>query len=427
MRAHHLSLLGLLLWVTPPPAPLTAQVRPGIEVLLADSSQLIAGKRVALLTNQTGADRRGRRDVDLLFAARGATPAVLLQIPQHDPSQLQVLFSPEHGFQGAEDRPGLPDTTDSATGLPIYNLYTGARPSRFSPLDIIDVVLIDLQDVGVRYYTYPSTAVLLMREAARRAKKVVVLDRPNPIDGLTVQGNLRAVPGSLDDGGLDVLPLPMRHGMTLEEILRLANDVYTIHADLTIVPAAGWRRGMAYDATGLPWVKPSPNMPDLESALHYAGTCLFEAPHLSVGRGTPFAFQVIGASWLNPQAVLRRMRAVNRGKRNGLTGVEITTTTFTPHRPTDGKYDDVKLPGIQLRVTDRRRYNPARLGVALLAAVRAVHPDSFRFRATRFDQLAAGPELREAIAAARTPEEIWRTWEAPLARFRTTRAKYLLY
>jgi uncharacterized protein YbbC (DUF1343 family) len=409
MRPHRLSLLGFLVCA----APLDAQVRPGIEVLLADSIHLVAGKRVALLTNQTGLDRQGRRDVDLLRAAA--------------PVNLRLLFSPEHGFRGTEDRPGLPDAVDSASGLPIYSLYGGARPPGVAPLDSVDVVLIDLQDIGGRYYTYPPTAVLLMREAARRGKRVVVLDRPNPLGGLAVQGNVRAEPGPLDGPGLDFLPLPMRHGMTLGEILRLANDVYALHADLTVVRAAGWRRAQYYDATGLPWVKPSPNMPSLESAIHYPGTCLFEATNLSVGRGTDFAFQVIGAPWLDTAAVLRRLRDGGRGTGDGLAGVQISGTLFTPRSPTDGKYDGVTLPGLRLRVTDRRRYDPTRTAVALLVAIHAAQGDSLRFSAERFDQLAGGAELRRAILARRSAAAIARAWEPGLARFRRERGKYLLY
>jgi uncharacterized protein YbbC (DUF1343 family) len=407
MRPHHLSLLGLLAAA----APATGQVRPGIDVLLSDSAHLIAGKRLGLLTNQTGVDREGRRDVDRLMA---------------DGHRLTALFSPEHGFRGILDRPGLPDAVDSATGLPIYSLYTAPRSSTFAGLDSVEIVVIDLQDIGARYYTYPSTAVLMLREAGRRAKRVVVADRPNPVGGVVLQGNIRPA-GPIDERQLDFLPLPMRHGLTMGEILRLANEVYDLHADLAVVPAAGWRRGAYYDATGLPWVKPSPNMPNLESALHYAGTCLFEGTNLSVGRGTGFAFQVVGAPWLDAKGVLQRLRKSGRGKGEGLEGVEVTPTTFTPRRPTDGKYDGIELAGLRFRVTDRGRYDAPRVAVALLAALRAVHPDSLRFRNDRFDRLAGGAALREALLAGRAPAAIWQAWERGLKRFGRERAKYLLY
>jgi len=407
MRPHLLSLWGLLACA----APAAGQVRPGIEVLLSDSAHLLAGQRLALLTNQTGVDRQGRRDVDRLLAGG---------------YRVTMLLSPEHGFRGTEDRPGLPDGVDTATRLPIYSLYTTPRPPNLAVLDSVDAVVIDLQDVGARYYSYPAAAVLLMREAARRGKWVVVADRPNPLGGVVLQGNVQAA-GALEERGLNFLPLPMRHGLTIGEILRLVNETYELHAELVVVPAAGWRRGAYYDATGLPWVKPSPNMPDLESALHYPGTCLFEGTNLSVGRGTGFAFQVVGAPWLDADAVLRRIRNGSRGTGVGVAGVELTATRFTPRAPTDGKYDGVEIPGVRLRVIDRNGYDPTRVAVALLAAIRGVHPDSLRFRGDRFDRLAGGAELRQALLAGRAPAAIWGSWERALERFRRERAKYLLY
>jgi len=411
MRPHSLSLLVVIVSAVATSLPATAQVRPGIEVVLSDSIGLVTGKRVALLTNQTGVDRLGRRDIDLL---RG-TPGV----------QVALILSPEHGLRGAEDHPGLPDTVDSASGLPIYSLYGGTPLPAIAALDSVDLVLVDLQDIGARYYSYPPTAVLVMADAARRGKPVVVLDRPNPIGGVAVQGNVAT--GRAIDRVSDFLPIPMRHGMTLGELLRLENDALGVHARLTVVPAAGWRRAMYYDDTGLPWVRPSPNMPNLESAVHYAGTCLFEATNLSVGRGTTMPFQVVGAPWLDTGAVLPRLRGGGRWAQEGLTGVEVSGVTFTPRAPTDGKYDGLTIYGIRLRVVERRRYDPTRLAVLLLSAIRGAHPDSLRFDTARFDRLAGGPELERAVLAGRAPESVWRSWDGPLAAFRRLRAKYLLY
>jgi len=393
-------------------APATAQVRPGIEVLLSDSIGLVAGKRVALLTNQTGVNRLGQRDIDLL---RG-TPGV----------RLMLILSPEHGLRGTEDRPGLPDDIDSATGIAIYSLYGGTRLSAIASLDSVDVVLADLQDIGARYYSYPPTVVLVMQEAARRGKPIVVLDRPNPIGGVAVQGDV-GTPARPIERVSDFLAIPMRHGMTIGELARFANDIYGIHARLTVVPAAGWRRAMYYDDTGLPWVQPSPNMPNLESTLHYPGTCLFEGTNLSVGRGTAFAFQVIGAPWLDTAAVLALVRSDERQAREGLNGVDLSGVMFTPRAPTDGKYDGVEVPGIRLRATDRRRYDATRAAVLLLTAIAAAHRDSLRFDVARFDRLAEGDELRRAILAGRPADVVWRGWDRALAQFRRSRAKYLLY
>ena len=375
--------------------------------MLADSAHLIAGKRVGLLSNNTGVDHLGRRDVDLLRTAPGA--------------RLTVLFSPEHGFLGKEDRSGLPDSRDSATGLPIYSLYGGSRTAARAAVDSVDVLLIDLQDIGARYYTYIATTVQLMRDATRVGKRVIVLDRPDPVGGVAMQGNVRARASDPDSLFSGFMPVPMRYGMTLGELARLANDALAVGTDLVVVPALGWNRTMFYDQTGLPWVKPSPNMPDIESALLYPGTCLFEGTNVSVGRGTATAFRVLGAPWLDPERVIARLDT------SALRGVDVRATRFTPIAPTDGKYAGVALQGIELRVRERQVYDPTKLAVALLAAIKAVHPADFQFRAQSFDRLAAGPELRTAIEAAQSPQAIWNSWTSDLARFREARAKYLIY
>jgi uncharacterized protein YbbC (DUF1343 family) len=412
MRSHLVLGLAILASCAPRPGPGPAAailVRPGIDVLLSDSIHLVRGRRVALLTNHTGLDRAGRRTVDrLVHTSSGA--------------QLVALFSPEHGFHGTEDRPGLPDAVDSATGLPIYSLYAGSRPPKLDALDSVDALLIDLQDIGARYYTYVGTAAVLMREAARRGRPVLVLDRPNPVGGGSAQGNVRT---SCDRLEILVGPFPvaMRHGLTIGELTRLANDECALGAKLTVIPATGWRREMYFDATGLPWVPPSPNMPSLESAMHYPGTALFEYTNLSVGRGTPMAFQVLGAPWLEATAVLRRVSAAG----DSVPGVRLTDTTFTPHAPSDGKFDAMPLRGVRLEVVDRTAYDPARTAVVLLAAIRHVHRDSLRFNAAPFDRLAAGPELRDAIVAGRSARDIVDAWSEPLDRYRRRCAKYLLY
>src|SRR6266850_206749 len=407
IRSDILLALSLLVACAAPPARSGAQVRAGVEVVLSDSVHLIAGKRLGLLTNNTGVDHLGRRDVDLLRTAAG--------------SRLTVLFSPEHGFRGTEDRSGLPDGTDSATGLPIYSLYGGSRTAARAAVDSVDVLLIDLQDIGARYYTYIATTVQLMRDATRAGKRVIVLDRPDPVGGTAVQGNVRTHASDPDSLFSGFMPVPMRYGMTLGELARLANDALAVGTDLVVVPALGWTRTMFYDQTGLPWVKPSPNMPDIESALLYPGTCLFEGTNVSVGRGTPAAFRLLGAPWLDPAAVIERMRAFP------IPGVDVTPTVFSPVTPTDGKYPGVPLQGVRFQVRDRSQYDPTRLAVVLLAAIRAAHPQQFQFRAESFDRLAAGPELRAAVEAGRSAREIWEAWEHDLARFRLLRAKYLIY
>lgn len=384
------------------PAASVAQVSPGIDVLLADSLHLVSGRRVGLLTNQTGVDRRGTSDVERMLAA-GVS--------------LTALFSPEHGFRGALNVDNIGHAVDSATGLPIYSLYGNVRAPTPAMLSGIDVLLIDLQDIGARTYTYISTALLAIEAAARSNVSVIVLDRPNPIGGELVQGPILVTAYASFVG---MLPLPLRHGMTLGELARFGVAHRKVTAvRLTVVPAAGWTRATWFDATGLPWVRPSPSMPDLESATHYPGVVLFEATNLSVGRGTPIAFQVVGAPWLDARAVARAVGVVP--------GVALKDTTVTPVAPPDGKYAGVPLRVVRLRVVDRAIYDPVQLAVRLLGAVRSLHGDSLRINPRGFDQRAGSAALREALEAGRPADEISRSWPPALETFRRAREPFLLY
>jgi uncharacterized protein YbbC (DUF1343 family) len=379
-----------------------AAVRPGIEVLLDDSAHLVRGRRVGLVSNQAGVDRHGTHDVERLRAAG---------------VRLVALFSPEHGFRGAAD-PGAAVATsvDSLTGLPIYSLYGRTSAPTDSMLAGLDVVLVDLQDAGARYYTYISTTIGVMRAAARRGLPVVVLDRPDPIGG-AVQGDVLDTAYRSFVGALAV---PMRPGLTLGELARLAAADLSLPPPV-VVPAAGWRRREYLDDAGLPFVAPSPNLRTLESLIHYPGLCLFEGTDLSVGRGSEAPFEQIGAPWLDTAAVLAAMRAA------APPGVAFASTAFTPRRPGDGKYADTVLAGIRLRVTDRRAYDPTRTAVLLLAAIRARHPAEFRWLPAQFDRLAGGPALRAALERGVAPAEATAGWRSELARFERRRAPFLLY
>jgi uncharacterized protein YbbC (DUF1343 family) len=376
-------------------------VRPGIEVLLSDSAHLISGLRIGLLTNQTGVDRRGVSDLARLLEA-GA--------------QVTAIFAPEHGYRGTLDQEMIGHGLDSATGIRIFSLYGEVRAPTAEMLDSVDVMLIDLQDIGARPYTYISTALLAMEAAARHGVRVILLDRPNPIGGVLVQGPV------LDPAFrsfVGMLPVPLRHGMTMGELALMGNRILGLGADLVVIPAAGWQRRLWFDETGLPWVRPSPNMPDLESAAHYPGTVLFEGTNLSVGRGTPVAFGVVGAPWMSPREVIARMEVP--------AGVSVGDTVVVPRRPSDGKYDGMRLPAVRLRVTDRAVYDPVRAAVALLVAVRRVHGDVLVIDPRRFDPLAGGSALREAVEAGRGAGEIAAEWEVALERFRRLREAFLLY
>jgi uncharacterized protein YbbC (DUF1343 family) len=282
----------------------------------------------------------------------------------------------------------------------------------------LDVLVYDIQDVGARYYTFVWTMALAMRAAAEHRIRFVVLDRPDPIGGTLVQGNV------LDPRFASLVglyPVPMRYGMTPGELARYLNAEYAIHADLTVVPLVGWKRSMFYDETDGPWVPPSPNIPAVESATHYPGTCLFEGTNLSVGRGTTQAFAQIGAPWLDNVELVRRLSA------EGLPGVRFEAVTFTPSQPGDGKFPDQMVRGVRFITTDRATYDPTRAAVAALIEIQRLHLDELAWDPAHFDALAGTSSLREQIQAGASLDEITRGWAAALAAFSQKRAGYLLY
>ncbi len=376
-------------------------VRPGIEVLLMDSLHLVKGRRIALLTNQTGVDREGVSDVDRLLGAG---------------VNLTALFSPEHGFRGALDQENIGHGVDSATGLPVYSLYGEVRAPTPQMLDDVDVVLADLQDIGARTYTYISTVLLALQAVAAQHRVLVVLDRPDPIGGVAVQG---PVLDTAFASFIGMLAVPIRHGLTIGELARLGADRLGLSGGLIVVPVAGWVRNQWFDQTGLPWVRPSPNMPSLESATHYPGLVVFEGTNLSVGRGTPIAFQVVGAPWLDPARV--------RATLGEIPGVATADTTFTPVAPADGKYAGERLPALRFRVADRRTYDPTLLAARLLAAIRQVHPDRLTFNARSFDRLAGSDRWRLAVLRGESGDQTWQSWQTGVAEFKRLREPYLLY
>ena len=387
----------------PEVTPVHRAARTGLELLLGDSAGIVAGKRIGLVTNQSGVDATGVSGVDRLRSAG---------------VDLVALFSPEHGFRGTAD-PGeaVASTVDPTTRLPIYSLYGKNRTPPDSVVRSLDLLVVDLQDAGARYYTYLATTVDVMRAAQLAGRPVVILDRPDPIGG-AVQGDVLDTVYRTDVG---LLAIPMRHGMTLGELARLARSDLGLTTDLRVIPVAGWSRREAFDQTGLPFVAPSPNLRTLEALFHYPGLCLFEGTALSVGRGSEAPFEQIGAPWLDTAAVLRRVRGA------GLPGVEFTGVTFTPRRPGDGKYADTLLVGIRLHVTDRLTYDPTITAVHLLAAIQAVHPDKIAFNVRAFDRLAGTDSLRLAILAGTTAEGIVARWGDERKAFLERRRPFLLY
>jgi uncharacterized protein YbbC (DUF1343 family) len=375
------ALLGCMLLLGHRATGPQGHVLPGIDVLLTDSVHLIDGKRIGLITNQSGIDARGISTIDRLFSLR--PPA----------TGLVALFAPEHGIRGTA-RPGerVDDTRDSATGLPIYSLYGSNRAPSAAQLADLDVLVVDLQDVGTRTWTYVSTMLYAMRAAAAAGKPILVLDRPNPI-GCAMQG---PVLDTANASFIALLPVPLRHGLTMGELARFGNGVLNIHAALTVVPVKGWRRCDWFDRTGLPWVPPSPNLPTLESVAWYPGTVLFEASNLSVGRGTSAPFRMIGAPWFR----LRRATGFQR-------------VSFRPQAPGDGKYADSLCAGVRFPAFDRARERPIEKALALLAQAERENPR------LRVDERGLRMRLGRA---GRDPGSA-----TELADFRQRIAAYLLY
>ena len=397
-----------------------AQVRPGITVLLGDSINLIRGKRIGLLTNQTGIDERGRSDIDMLREKKARDAAV----------NLVQLFSPEHGLRGTEDRQNIASGVDTQSGLPVFSLYgqqTIAPPDTM--LAKLDALVFDLQDIGTRTWTYVGAMVYSMRAAKRTGKPIIVLDRPNPITGYLIEGPLldSALANPEDPTperagqAYALWPMPLRHGMTMGELARYFNEVLKIRADLHVVPAQGWRRDVWFDLTGLPWVKPSPNMPSLQSAMLYPGLVAFEATNLSVGRGTDGAFQRVGAPWLNAAATVAILRD------REIPGVRFYAENFTPVNPTDGKYNGQSIPGIRIQVIGRSALQAARVGASLLWAINRTAGSRLTIDARAFDLRFGSPQDRIALLRGDDPDIIIdREYKAAYA-FRESTRQYLIY
>ncbi len=364
----------------------------------------LRGRRVGLITNQTGVDRAGVTTIDRLAALPGV--------------RLVALFSPEHGIRGAAD-PGerVASGVDPRTGLPIHSLYGETRRPTPEMLRGVDALVFDIQDVGARAYTYIYTMALGMQAAAEHGIPFVVLDRPNPVGGRAVEGNLLDPAFATFVG---MYPIPMRHGMTTGELARLFNAKFEIGADLVVVPAEGWRREMLWERTGLRWIPPSPNLPRPEATLHYPGTVFFEGTNLSVGRGTDAPFEQVGAPWLDAAGVAARMNA------RRLPGVRFQAVRFTPRAPGDAKWPDREVAGVRLVLTDAGGYRPVRASLLLLDEIRRTHPAEWQWLVAHFDRLAGTDRLRAAVEADALPA-LLEEWDRDAREFERTRAPYLLY
>ena len=378
-----------------PPEPVLA----GIDVLQAEGFAPLEGKRVGLLTNQTGRTRGGESTIDALASARGV--------------KLVALFSPEHGIRGQLDA-GVPSTHDEKTGLPIYSLYGATERPTGDMLQGLDAIVVDLQDVGARFYTYPAAVAYVMEEAAKRKLPVVVLDRPNPIDGFDVEGPMQ---DSTERAYTGYLRMPIRHGMTLGELARLFNAEASIGADLTVVPMRHWRRAEWFDETGLGWTNPSPNMRTMTEATLYPGLGAIEHTNVSVGRGTDTPFEQVGAPWIDGAALAAALNA------RGLAGVRFYPVTFTPAAgaPLAGEI----CHGVFLIVTDRDAVRPVRVGLEIASALSRRYGPAFTLEAAL--SLFGSASTLEKIRAGEDPAAIASSWNRDEEQWRLLRAKYLLY
>jgi uncharacterized protein YbbC (DUF1343 family) len=380
----------------------TATFQTGIEVLLHDRLDLIRGKHVGLITNPTGVDPELVSDVDLL----AHTPGV----------HLVALFGPEHGIRGAHQAgASVGSDRDPVTGLPVYSLYGKTRQPTPAMLKGIDVLVFDIQAVGARFYTYLYTMADSMKAAAAAHIPIIVLDRPNPIGGIAVQGPV------LDPKFASFVgeyPIPLRYGMTVGELAELFNHEFHIGADLTVVEMRGWKRSMYYDDTPLQFVMPSPNMPTQTTTLVYPGMGLVEGTNVSEGRGTTRPFELAGAPWIDAEKLAR----VLNDKR--LAGVRFRPVHFTP---TFSKYEGNPCNGVQVHVMDRDTFDPVVVGLTVIATIHDLYPHEFHFNASDFDRLIGNDWVRQDIEKGVAVSEMLRRWQVGLSQFEKVRRKYLLY
>ncbi|MBI3262683.1 MAG: DUF1343 domain-containing protein, partial [Acidobacteria bacterium] len=378
----------------------SADVLTGIDVLASEGFARLKGKRVGLLTNHTGRTRSGQSTIDALHGAPGV--------------QVKALFTPEHGIRGNLDAP-IPSGRDERTGLPVNSLYGENAMRRPTPESLagLDVMVVDLQDIGARFYTYTTSMAYVMEGAAKQGVEVMILDRPNPLGGSDVEGPV------LDAGltsFIGYFPMPTRHGMTIGELARLFNEENKIGAKLSVVGMRGWRRDLWFDRTGLPWINTSPNMRNMIAATLYPGIGSIEGTNISVGRGTDTPFEQIGAPWIDDVALATALNA------RGLPGVSFYPVSFTP---TGNKYAGEACKGVFILLLDREAIRPVRVGLEIAAALRRLHPSQFQLDPT--ERLLGSHDAIERLKNAEDPARIAAPWVAQEAAWKAKRAKHLMY
>jgi len=387
--------IGLILLL---PLCLSAAVKNGIDVLIEQDFAPLAGKRVGLITNHSGLTYDGRRTIDVLANSSKV--------------KLVAIFTSEHGLAGARDGESVASGKDAATGLPIYSLYQehSRRPAP-EMLQGLDALVFDIQDAGARFYTFITTMGYTMEEAGKNHISFYVLDRPNPIGGLAVEGPLLE-PKYFSMVGY--MRMPIRHGMTVGEVAQFFNGEKKLGVDLHVIAMQGWRRSMFFDETGLEWIAPSPNLRNLTEATLYPGSCLLEA--ISVGRGTDTPYEIVGAPWFQGKAVADWLNAQN------LPGVRFLARRF---RPTAAPYKDQDCDGLDIQLVDRRVFNSVRMGLALLAATMKFHPGKFDMDKTM--RLLGDGDVAARLKHGESVDAIEASFQPQLREFLKLRQRYLLY
>lgn len=371
----------------------------GIDVLQAENFQSLRGQRVGLITNHTGVNLRGVSTVELLSDANGV--------------ELVALFSPEHGFAGKLDQAKIGDAEDATTGLKIHSLYGETRVPTPAMLSGIDTLVFDIQDIGTRFYTYVSTMGGAMRAASENGIRFVVLDRPNPINGVTTSGPVLD-PGSESFVGYH--PIAVRHGMTVGELAKMFQAELDLKLELKIVAVKQWDRNQFFDATGRTWINPSPNMRSLTQAMLYPGVGLLETTNLSVGRGTDTPFEVVGAPWIDAIAFAAALRSAE------VPGVTFIPIQFTPDA---SKFRDELCGGVNIVITNREVFEPVKVGLLLAVTLRSMYSNQWETKS--LNRLLADAATRDAILNGKSVEAIKKVYAAELEAFRDRRSKYLIY
>ena len=368
-------------------------------MLVEQKFQPLAGKRVGLITNQTGIDRQSRRNVDLMKAA-GIT--------------VVALFSPEHGIAGKEDREGLADAVDPATGIKIFSLYGATNRPTAETLHGIDALVFDIQDVGVHFYTYETTMAYCMEAAAKAGIPYYVLDRPNPVTGVRVEGPVLDAANESFVGYFG--GLPVRHGMTMGELAKLFNGERKIGAALTVIPMEDWHRGDWFDSTNLPWLSASPNMRSLKAAMLYPGIGMLEYAKLSVGRGTDSPFEQIGADFIGGRELAAHLN------QRQIPGVRVYPTSFTP---SESNFKGLRIEGVRFEIVNREMLDATRLGLEVAGAIQKLYPGKIDWAANK--RLIGSDEVIRRLQAGDDPRAIQQGMQDSVAAFEEMREKYLIY